>query len=61
MVETAVFTYGLLASFILSAASRNQRMQRPNPPMMTYLGYVLLGMSAAAAVLLGGYAAWQLL
>lgn len=61
MVETAVFTYGLLASFVLSAASHNQRAQRPNPPVMNYIGFVLLGMSAAAAVLLTGYAVWQLI
>ncbi|KQM66217.1 MULTISPECIES: hypothetical protein [unclassified Sphingomonas] len=61
MVETAVFTYGLLASFVLSAASHNQRAQRPNPPIMNYIGYVLLGMSVAATVLLTGYALWQLI
>lgn len=61
MVETAVFTYGLLASFVLSAASHNQRARRPNPAIMNYIGYVLLGMSAAAAVLLTGYALWELL
>lgn len=60
MVETAVFTYGLLASFVLSAASHNQRAQRPNPPIMNYVGYILLGMSAGAAVLLAGYAVWAL-
>lgn len=61
MVEAAVFTYGLLASFVLSAASHNQRARRPNPPIMNYVGYVLLGMSAAASMLLTGYAVWALL
>lgn len=61
MVEAAVFTYGLLASFVLSAASHNERAKRPNPPIMNYVGFVLLGMSAAAAVLLTAYAVWQLL
>jgi len=61
MVETAVFTYGLLASFVLSGAAHNQRAQRPNPAILNYVGYVLLGMSAAAAVLLSGYAVWELM
>ncbi|PXA94094.1 hypothetical protein DMC47_21150 [Nostoc sp. 3335mG] len=61
MVETAVFTYGLLASFVLSGAARNKRMERPNPAVMEYLGYLLVGMSAAASVLLTGYAVWQLI
>ena len=60
MVGVVVFTYGLLASFVLSGASRNERMRRPNPPVMNYIGYVLFGMSAAASVLLSGYAVWQL-
>ncbi|KQM38708.1 MULTISPECIES: hypothetical protein [Sphingomonas] len=59
MVETAVFTYGLLASFVLSGAARNKRMERPNPALLTYIGYLLVGMSAAASVLLTGYAVWQ--
>lgn len=59
MVETAVFTYGLLASFVLSGAAHNKRMERPNPAMLTYIGYLLVGMSAAASVLLLGYAMWQ--
>ncbi|MGT2516206.1 hypothetical protein ACVOMT_20190 (plasmid) [Sphingomonas panni] len=61
MVETAVFTYGLLASFVLSAASHNQRAQRPNPAIMNYIGYVLFGMSVTAAVLLTGYVVWELI
>jgi len=59
MVETAVFTYGLLASFVLSGAARNKRMERPNPAMLTYLGYVLVGVSGSASALLSGYAVWQ--
>ncbi|MEP9402177.1 hypothetical protein [Sphingomonas sp. VNH70] len=61
MVETAVFTCGLLASFVLSAASRNQRAQRPNPPIVNHIGYILFGMLAAAAVLLAGYAVSELI
>ncbi len=61
MVETAVFTFGLLTSFVLSAATRNRRMDRPNPPIMTSIGLVLTGMSAGGSVLLGGYAVAQLI
>ena len=60
MFGTAVFTYGLLTSFVLSGASRNRRLQRPDPLVMTCVGHVLFGMSAAASVTLGGYAAWGL-
>ncbi|MBB5713833.1 hypothetical protein [Sphingomonas aerophila] len=61
MVGVVVFTYGLLASFVLSGASRNERMRRPNPPVLDYIAYLLFGMSAAASVLLSGYAVWQLI
>jgi hypothetical protein len=61
MFGAVVFTYGLLASFVLSGASRNRQKQQPNPAIMNYIGYVLFGMSAAASVLLSGYAVWQML
>ena len=56
MVGAAVFTYGMLVSFIFSGASRNARLRRPNPPMMQYVGYVLCGISAGASLALMGYA-----
>lgn len=59
MIEFAVFTYGLLTSVVLSGATRNARLARPNPPVMEYLGYVLCGASGASSVLLFGYAAWH--
>lgn len=59
MFGAAVFTYGMLTSFVLSGASRNHRLARPNPPIMNYLGHLLFGMSASASVLLGGYAGWM--
>lgn len=52
MIGAVVFTYGMLASFVLSGATRNRKLSRPNPPIMTYLGYVLCGLSAGLAVLL---------
>lgn len=59
MVGAVVFTYGMLMSFVLTGASRNNRLHRPHPPMLTYVGYVLLGLTGGAAVLLMGYAGWS--
>lgn len=53
MVEFAALTYGLLASVILSAAQRNHRMEKPHPPLLLYAGYMLCGLSAGIAVILG--------
>lgn len=61
MVGAVVFTYGLLTSFVLSGASRNRKLQRPNPAILNHVGYVLFGMSAGGSVLLTGYAAWQMI
>lgn len=52
MVGPMVFVYGLLISFVLSGASRNARLRRPNPPVMQYAGYVLCGLSGGVSVLL---------
>jgi hypothetical protein len=60
MLGAVVFTYGMLMSFVLSGASRNAKERRPNPPVLQYIGYVLLGSTAAASVMLFGYAAWGL-
>ena len=61
MFETIFFTYGLLTSVVLSGATRNRKLQRPNPPMLEYCGYILFGCSAALSVLLLGLAAWRML
>ena len=52
MVETAVFTYGMLASFVLSGVSRNQKLARPNPRMLEGVAWVLLGSLIATSALL---------
>lgn len=52
----AAFTYSMLSGFVLSSASRNKREGRANPPMLDYVGYVLIGMSIAIAIMLS-YAA----
>jgi len=57
MVGPMVFVYGLLVSFILSGASRNAKLRRPNPPVMQYTGYVLCGLTGGVSLLLFGLAA----
>lgn len=56
MVGGAVFVYGLLMSFIFSGVSRNAKLQRPNPALMTYLGYMLVGVTAGGALILLAHA-----
>ncbi|WP_314376304.1 hypothetical protein [Sphingomonas paucimobilis] len=57
MIEFAVFTFGMLASFVLSGLGRNKRAQRASPPMLRYMGLVLMGFSGALGMLLLGWAA----
>lgn len=57
MVGPMVFTYGLLMSFVLSGASRNAKMRRPNPPVVQYTGYVLCGLTGALSAMLFAVAA----
>lgn len=52
MLGAIVFTYGMLASFVLSGASRNRKIRRPNPPILAYVGYVLCGLSGGLALML---------
>lgn len=52
MMEFAALTYGLLASVILTAAQRNRKLARPHPPMLLYVGHLLCGLSAGAALAL---------
>jgi hypothetical protein len=58
MFGAVAFTYGMLLSFVLSGASRNRKLQRANPAVLTYTGYVLVGMTAALSMATLGYAAW---
>ena len=52
MVGAAVFVYGLLMSFIFSGVARNAKLDRPNPAMVSYVGYLLVGMTAGGAIIL---------
>lgn len=57
MFEVIFFTYGLLTSFVLSGATRNYKLQRPNPRTLEYFGYGLMGCSAALSLMLFARAA----
>jgi len=61
MFEIAAFTYGLLASFIMSSASANRRHSRPHAPLLVMAGWCLMAMSFTLAALLGGLAIWDAL
>lgn len=56
MIEFSVFVYGLLSGFVLIAAAQNRRLNRPNPAMVTAIGWGLFSMSSTLAVLLGAIA-----
>lgn len=56
MVEFSVFLYGLLTAFVLMSAKQNRRLARPNPAMVTAVGWGLFSMSSTLAVLMGGVA-----
>lgn len=52
MLEFAAVTYGLLATFVLSALGRNHRERRAHPRFLRNFGYLLCGMSAGTAAIL---------
>ncbi len=56
MIEFSVFLYGLLSAFILFSAEQNRRLARPNPAMMTFVGWGLFSMSSTLAILFGAVA-----
>jgi hypothetical protein len=56
MIEFSVFLYGLLTAFVLMSAEQNRRLSRPNPAMVTAVGWGLFSMSSTLAVLMGGIA-----
>lgn len=60
-MEIAGLFYGILLSFVLSAASRNRREGRSHPPMLVYTGHLLLGLTAGAAAALAIWVALRLL
>jgi uncharacterized membrane protein len=53
MAEFFISIYAMLAMFVLFAMQRNQREQRPNPQMVTLVGWGLFSLSSTLAILLG--------
>lgn len=53
MLEFSVFIYGLLSAFVLISAEQNRRAARPNPVMVTAVGWGLFSMSSTLALLCG--------
>jgi hypothetical protein len=53
MTEFFISVYAMLAMFVLFAMQRNQREQRPNPQMVTLVGWGLFSLSSTLAVLMG--------
>ncbi|MBX3595535.1 hypothetical protein [Sphingomonas sp.] len=56
MIEFSVFIYGLLSMFVLLSAEHNRRLARPNPTMVTAVGWGLFSMSSTLAVLFAAMA-----
>lgn len=53
MTAFAALLYGFLATFVLSAAGHNNKVQRQHSAALLHVGYVLCGMSAGVALILG--------
>lgn len=56
MAEFFISIYAMLAMFVLFAMQRNQREQRPNPQMVTLVGWGLFSLSSTLAILMGAVA-----
>lgn len=56
MTEFFILVYALLAMFVIHASRHNQRQQRPNPQVITLVGWGLFSLSSTLAVLLGAVA-----
>lgn len=56
MIEFSVFIYGLLSMFVLLVAEQNRRLAKPNPTMVTVVGWGLFSMSSTLAILFGAMA-----
>ncbi|RYE03712.1 MAG: hypothetical protein EOP61_03520 [Sphingomonadales bacterium] len=56
MAEFFIFIYAMLAMFVIQAMHTNRRAERPNPQMVTLVGWGLFSLSSTLAVLLGAVA-----
>ena len=57
MGNVAVFFYGVIAMFVITAAERNRRESRANAPVLTLVGWGLMSTSFASAGLMLALAA----
>ncbi len=56
MLSVVALFYGVLASFVVSSATRNKKQAVENPMILTLFGWALMSFSAATGALLLGYA-----
>lgn len=56
MADFFVFMYAMASGFVLLAMQRNQKLARPNPQMVTMVGWGLFSLSSTLAVLMGAVA-----
>ena len=56
MTEFFIFIYAVLTIFVVQAMQRNHRAQRPNPQMVTMVGWGLFSLSSTLAILLSAVA-----
>jgi hypothetical protein len=61
MFEFVALTYGVLASFIMTSASRNRRDARKNPMILNLFGWGMMSFSLVAALFILSYIAYQML
>ncbi len=50
MFEAVAFLYAMLTSVVIAGANRNHRLGQPHPPLLSALGYVVVGTLAAIAI-----------
>ena len=56
MYEGMALVYGLLASFVLTSASRSRRLGRPMHQSVMLIGWALASASITLGIILMGYA-----
>ncbi|TGX56170.1 hypothetical protein E5A73_03480 [Sphingomonas gei] len=56
MTEFLISLYAMVAMFVLFTMQRNQREQRPDPQMVTLVGWGLFSLSSTLAILFGAVA-----
>ncbi|MFW2831477.1 hypothetical protein [Sphingomonas sp. ID0503] len=57
VLQFALFTYAMVAIFVVQSVSRNAREARMGPTILTWTAYGLMSFSAALFVMLAGLVA----